>query len=150
MVGGPALNDINKHPIPELVAMQEIYEKEPTDELLKKLTLISTPYIFTKAGLSKDISFLNALPYNSEVCEWSEKHFDQTYKAQWIPTNMPTLIFAGEHDMMTPLTLFSSSQGFQNSLITLATIPNAGHFPWIENPEAVVSLFKNYSNAIKI
>jgi pimeloyl-ACP methyl ester carboxylesterase len=72
------------------------------------------------------------------------EHFDQSYKAKWIPKNMPTLIFAGEEDSVTPINLFTKSNDFQDQNILIRKIKDAAHFPWIENPEEVVAVFEEF------
>ena len=140
---------VKQHPIPEAENLHKIYEENPNNEILKKLTILSAPYFFTKAGLNKDISFLESLPYNFRTYEWSAKYFDRSYKAKWIPKNIPTLIFAGEEDSITPLSLFIESAEFQDPNILIRKIQDAGHFPWIENPKEVVEVFKEYCQRLR-
>jgi pimeloyl-ACP methyl ester carboxylesterase len=128
---------IKKHPVPGLQALQENYEKNPSNESLKALTLASAPYLFTKRGQTRGIESLLSLPYNYETCQWSEKHFDRTYQAKWVPQKIPALIMAGEEDIVTPLQLFEKENRFYQDNITFKSIKNAGHFPWIENPSAI-------------
>lgn len=138
------LDYVKTHPIPEVESLYTIYAKNPNNEVLKEITLCSTPYLFTQEGLKKDISFLDDLPYNFRTCEWSAQYFDKDYKAKWIPKNMHTLIFSGEDDCITPLQLFIDSIEFQNPNISIRSIKKAGHFPWIEQPEEVIKIFKEY------
>ena len=138
------MNYVKRNPIPELDNLHKIYAENPNNEILKKMTLLSTPYLFTESGLQKDIPFLESLPYNFKTCEWSAQHFDSTYEAKWIPKNIPTLILSGEKDRITPLSLFENHSDFKNSKILIRSIKNAGHFPWIENPEQVVWAFEEY------
>ena len=135
---------VKQRPIPELDNLYKAYEENPNNDILKKLTVLSSQYCFTEAGLKKNISFLNNLPYNYKTCNWSAENFDSTYKAKWIPKNIPTLIFAGEQDLITPLSLFEESPDFQHENILLRKIKNAAHFPWIENPEEVKLVFEEY------
>jgi pimeloyl-ACP methyl ester carboxylesterase len=133
-----------QHPIPGAEQLHKSYMENPNNETLKQLTILSAPYLFTKQGLKQDISFLESLPYNFRTCEWSAQHFDSTYKAQWIPKNIPTLIFAGDEDAITPLRFFVASADFQHPNIMIRKINNAGHFPWIENPKETADVFREY------
>jgi pimeloyl-ACP methyl ester carboxylesterase len=135
---------VAQKPIPELEHLHKLYAENPNNAMLKKITLLSAPYLFTKAGLRKDLSFLESLPYNYRTCEWSAQHFDQSYKAKWIPKNIPALIFAGEEDSVTPLSLFTKSADFQDPNILIRKIQDAAHFPWIENQKDVLALFEEY------
>jgi pimeloyl-ACP methyl ester carboxylesterase len=134
---------VEAHPIPEMEKLHQQYVADPNDQILKELTIISIPYLFTKDGLKMDISFLNSLPYNHKTCDWSAKHFDQTYKARWVPKDLPTLILSGEYDQVT-FDLFSSSQQFLSKMIMIRKIKNAAHFPWIENPQEVIDVFTEF------
>ncbi|MGB6976522.1 MAG: alpha/beta hydrolase, partial [Gammaproteobacteria bacterium] len=71
---------VKKHPLAEVERWQKIYAENPNNEALKKLTLASSPYLFTTEGLKKDISFLETLPINYKACEWSALNFDNTYE----------------------------------------------------------------------
>lgn len=140
---------IKKEPVLGLQALQEKYEKNPSNETLKALTLASAPYLFTKKGQSSGIESLCSLPYNYETCQWSEKHFDQTYRAKWVPKAIPTLILAGEEDWITPLKLFRNDKRFSRKNIIVKSIQAAGHFPWIENPAEVAEAFNVYANQLR-
>ncbi|MGH2612188.1 MAG: alpha/beta fold hydrolase, partial [Rhabdochlamydiaceae bacterium] len=135
---------LKNFPIPELEALQATYNKNPSNKALKRLTIASAPYLFTKKGLADGVKMLESLPYNYEACQWSEEHFDRTYRAKWIPQTIPTLILSGEHDLITPLRLFTEAEQFHRDHIEIKSIKNAGHFPWIENPQDVVVAFKEY------
>ncbi len=135
---------IKHNPIPEVEYLHKLYAENPNNETLKQITILSVPYLFTKDGLNKDLSFLESLPYNFMTCEWSAQNFDQSYKAKWIPINIPTLIFAGEEDYVTPLSLFTEAADFQDPNILIRKIKDAAHFPWIENPEEVLAVFEEY------
>lgn len=138
---------MQKMPLPELEALHLAYVKNPNNENLKALTVASSPYLFTKEGLAAGKKLLESLPYSYKTCVWSEKHFDSTYKAKWIP-KIPTLILAGEKDLLTPLTLFSDDNRFSRSNIILKSIKGAGHFPWIENPRDVAEALKEIKTRI--
>jgi len=137
-------NVLKDTPLPGLETLQEMYGKHPSNEALKALTIASAPYLFTKNGLEVGIEMLSSLPFNYEACQWSEEHFDQTYKAKWVPQKIPTLILSGEHDLITPLRLFSEEKLFRRENIELRSIKNAGHFPWMESPLDVAAAFNEY------
>ncbi len=132
-------------PVPELEALQEKYSKDPSDKALKDLTVASAPYLFTEQWQTAGRESLSSLPYNYEAYQWSEKHFDRTYQAKWVPRTIPTLILAGEKDLITPLRLFKDEKRFSRNNIILKTIMSAGHFPWIENPTEVADELNTYA-----
>ncbi len=135
---------VKRNPIDVLEKLHEKYLDHPNNDTLKKMTIASAPYLFTPAGLTKDLSFLETLPFNYQTCDWSAQYFDGDYKFQWIPETIPALIFAGESDQITPLKLFRDSIGFQRDNIVIREISAAGHFPWIDNPNGVSLVFDEY------
>jgi Predicted hydrolases or acyltransferases (alpha/beta hydrolase superfamily) len=139
---------VRSFPIPGLQLLQETYEKNPNNQTLKELTLASAPYLFTQRGQASGIELLRSLPYNYKICQWSEKHFDRTYQAKWVPKTIPTLILSGEEDLVTPLKLFQGDKRFSRKNITFQSIKGAGHFPWIENPAEVAAAFSAYANQL--
>ena len=106
-------------------------------------------YLFTRKKQTSGIESLRSLPYNYETCQWSEKHFDRTYQAKWIPKTIPTLLLAGEEDQITPLKLFRNDKRFIRENITFKSIKAAGHFPWIENAAEVAEAFNVYVNQLR-
>ncbi|MGB6976747.1 MAG: alpha/beta hydrolase, partial [Gammaproteobacteria bacterium] len=70
--------------------------------------------------------------------------------AKWIPKNIPTLIFAGDEDHITPLSLFATANEFQRDNIVMREVAHAGHYPWIENPDQIKMLFEDYCQRLKI
>ena len=134
---------VESHPIKEAQKLQLQYARKPNNTLLKNITIASASYSFTKKGLRKGISLLKTLPFNYKTCEWSQKHFDQTYQAKWVP-NIPTLIMAGEEDQIIPLTFFLKSKKFKRKNIIIRSIKGAGHYPWVENPREVMAAFQAY------
>jgi pimeloyl-ACP methyl ester carboxylesterase len=136
------------NPLPQLHALHEQYTQNPTNELLREMTILSAPYLFTERGIENDLSFLKDLPYNFKSCDWSARHFDTSYHHQWVPNVLPTLIFHGQHDHITPVQLFQQDEKFQRSNIQIKIIPHAAHFPWIENPKAVIAIFNEYAESL--
>lgn len=135
---------VNKHPLPEVQRLEKIYACHPTNENLKRLTLASLAYIVAEDKISSVTTFFENLPYNAKACNWSAQHFDQTYKAEWIPDTIPALIFAGEQDRITPLDLFVQDHEFHRKNISMKIIDRAGHYPWIENMKQVVLVFEEF------
>jgi len=133
---------INEHPISDIEALQQLYINNPSNEALKKLTIASTPYFSTDHCAQQMKLLMEHLPFNYKSHLWAAKYFDDTYQAQWIPHT--ALIFAGEHDHITPLSLFTESREFQRENILIREIKNGSHFPWYENPEQVRAVFEEF------
>lgn len=143
---GPFLKKVKEIVLPEAERWAKIYYETPNNETLREWMLASAPYSFTQAGLAAGRELLKDLPYNYESCQWSAEHFDATYQARWTPKTMPTLIFAGSEDMICPLSGFEKWKEFHRPNILLREIPKAGHFPWVENPAAVMALFNEFTD----
>ena len=62
------------------------YKESPSNSALKAVTLAAAPYLFTKKGQALGVEMLSALPYNCEVYQWSEEHFDHTYQVKMGPS----------------------------------------------------------------
>ncbi|MCX7120259.1 MAG: alpha/beta hydrolase [Gammaproteobacteria bacterium] len=133
-----------ENPLPDSEKLQAQYDNNPSDDLLKALTIAHAPYCATKHYIEKIKNLFGQLPFNCKAHLLSEKIFDSSYEAKWIPEKIPTLIFAGDQDYITPLKLFSDAALFHRDNISICEIKNAAHFPWIDNPEAVKLLFQQY------
>lgn len=141
---------VKENPLPEAEKLQAIYDKDPSNETLKKLTIACAPYFSTKNGLQEITSLLESLPFNYKTHLWASENFDQTYKARWVPQAIPTLIFAGDQDHITPLKLFLDSPDFHRENILIREIDNASHFPWLDNPQQIKNAFEEYCQRLQI
>lgn len=88
--------------IPEVEKITKLYYKNPSNDLLKQFTILCAPYFSIEHRQDNIIKILEKLPFNYKSHLWAEKNFDRTYQAKWIPQKIPTLIFAGDQDHITP------------------------------------------------
>ena len=129
-------------PLPEADQADEKYRQNPSDALLKECVMTAAPRnFFTEEGLKKGIEFISKLPFNYEVFQWVEEHFDPYYEAKWVP-EIPTLILSGEKDISFPIKYFAEKKEFNR--ILFKEIEEAGHYPWIENPQGVIKAFNDF------
>ena len=135
---------VKENPLVEAEKLQLLYAESPSNEILKKLTIACAPYFSTAKSSQQITSLLESLPFNYKTNLWAAKNFDETYKAKWAPQAIPTLIFAGDQDHITPLKLFLASHEFQRENILIREIENASHFPWIDNPGQVRQIFDEF------
>jgi pimeloyl-ACP methyl ester carboxylesterase len=141
---------VKNNPIAEAERLQLLYQEKPTDELLKQLTIACAAYCSMDKSIDAICALLRKLPFNCKIHLWAEKNFDTTYRSKWIPKSIPTLIFSGDNDKITPITLFKENKDFHRKNIKICSVDNAAHFPWIDNPEQVKALFCNfYDNLTK-
>lgn len=141
-------NYVSRNPIRATESLFKRYYREPSDSLLRTITLKCIPYSFTKAGMSKDLKWLKDLPYNSAAYQWAERNFDSTYSAKWKPRKIPALILSGSEDKITPLKCFSELTEYQKPYIQLTEISKAGHFPWIENLNETCQSFMSFAETV--
>jgi pimeloyl-ACP methyl ester carboxylesterase len=127
-------------PLPEVAAAAAVYERAPANETLLDLAVASAPWNFEPLGLAAGRDLLARMPYNGAAVDWSDKHFDHTYRKAWWPQRLPTLIVSGECDRIVWQGAWEAAE-FQGANVTHATIAGGGHFPWIENPGAVREAF---------
>lgn len=140
---------VKQHPLPDADKLQQVYDANPTDDVLKRLTIVCAPYFSTSHGMDNIRSRLEQLPFNHVSHVWARDHFDDTYQSKWVPQTIPTLIFTGDQDYLTPLKLFRQAPAFQRNNIYIREIKDAAHFPWIENPESVRQVFAEFCQHLK-
>ena len=135
---------VSEKPLRDVAILQKQYDENPSNNTLKALTIACSPYFSTERNSEKIKALLAQLPFHYQSHLWAEKNFDSTYEAKWIPEKIPTLVFSGDQDYLTPLKLFSDAVLFRRKNIFIHTIKNAAHFPWIDNPKQVRQLFQEY------
>lgn len=140
---------VKENPLVEAQKLQTLYEKNPSNETLKQLTIACVPYFSTKISLQRITSFLESLPFNYKTHLWAAENFDRTYQAQWTPKTLPTLILAGEQDHITPIKLFSEADNFKRDNVLIHEIKDGSHFPWFDNPTQVKKVFEAFCQKLK-
>lgn len=138
------------NPDPLITTAEKEYTDNPTNETLRKLLIAAAKNCFvTEKTLQQGKDLFNKIPVNHLANEQAAKFFDaEKYQASWIPDRVKTLITTGDSDYITPLDLFQNKHGYQRDNILIKEISGAGHYPWFENPQAVVQLFQQYSTEI--
>jgi pimeloyl-ACP methyl ester carboxylesterase len=133
------------NPLPEFDRRAANYARNKTLENLTALVVASAEWNFTSAGLDAGRALLARMPYNSDAVQWSDAHFDHTYRALWWPGEMPVLRMWGDSDRIV------SQRGWDapnTSNVMARAIRGAGHFPWIENPAAVTQAFREFAREV--
>jgi len=136
-----------RHPLPEVDLAAKRYESEPTNDNLRDLAVASTPWNFTPKGIAMGQDLLSRMPYNQDATVWSDQAFDHIYQAKWWPKTLPTLILSGAEDRIVLQTLWNRPEFKQQNVIH-QWIEDAGHFPWLENPDGVQSAFSKLSTTL--
>lgn len=132
------------HPLPAFEAAATRYAEQKTAGNLTALVVASAEWNFTPSGLAAGRELLARMPYNSAAIEWSDRHFDRSYEARWWPTDIPVLRLYGEHDRIVSQAGWNTPK-YATPNVMVRAIPEAGHFPWIENPGAVTEAFRQFA-----
>lgn len=135
---------VKNNPLPEAEKLQAQYDLNPSNALLKQLTIACAPYFATEKSLDQITQLIQHLPFNYKAHLWAAKHFDPTYRAKWVPQTLPTLLFAGDQDHLTPLSLFLERKDFHRANVVIRKIAGGSHFPWIDNPGGVIGVFEEF------
>jgi pimeloyl-ACP methyl ester carboxylesterase len=138
-----------QNPIVEVDVAIQRFNRERTNETLREIVLASAPWNFTSRSLAIGRDLLARMPYNLAAVDWSEHHFDHSYVAKWWPTYVPTLIVSGSEDRIVTQSLWDNPK-YQGENILWRHISGAGHFPWIDESEAVREAFANLVSRIFI
>ncbi|BCA94669.1 alpha/beta hydrolase [Legionella antarctica] len=119
----------------------------PSDETFKTALMACAIYYFTDKTLEQGKQVLQDLPFNYHAANWWQvKAVELNFNATWIPESVKTLIIGGSEDCMTPPELFENDGRFKRDNITIKTIQNAGHMPWIDDMSSVKELFERFQS----
>lgn len=129
-----------ENPLVAMQAANRAFEAGRNNETLRDLAVASAPWNFSGDALHLGEALLARMPYNLAAVEWSDSHFDHSYALKWWPKELPTLIVSGSRDRIVAQDFWDDAR-FAGSNVARATIENAGHFPWIEQPDAVREAF---------
>jgi pimeloyl-ACP methyl ester carboxylesterase len=98
-------------------------------------------------GLAKVTELLGRMPYNAAAVEWSAEYFDRTYRATWFPQEILTLIVSGIQDRIVLQDLWDDP-AYQDDDVRHARIDRAGHWPWLDQPEAVKDVLEVFAGSL--
>lgn len=122
----------------------EEFTVNPNQETFQNALAACMPYYFPAHSLEKGKALLASVPTNFRAAVWwLKKAVEINFNAVWAPCKIPTLILGGSEDCITPFSIFAQDARFHKENIILKKIANAGHFPWIENMQAVEDAFRH-------
>ena len=136
-----------RNPLPAFESAALEYARDKSIANLTTLAVTSAEWNFTAAALDTGRALLSRMPYNVAAAEWSDAHFDHSYKALWWPTEMPVLRLWGDQDRIVSQRAWGAPR-FNTPNVMARAIPRAGHFPWIDNPRAVAGAFAEYAETV--
>lgn len=135
--------------LPDLTNDMQTFIQNPNQETFNAALDACTPYYFPKKTLEKGKKLLSQIPFQYRAAVWGQiKAVEGKLLAKWVPQQVPTLIVGGKYDCICPFSLFLNDKRFQRNNIKLLFIENGGHFPWIENPNAIREAFEEFSSRL--
>lgn len=135
---------VAEQPLPEAEAALARFAAAPGVETLREAMLASAPWNFLPQGLERGRMLLADLPYNPAAMAWSAKHFDADYRARWWPAQLPVLLLSGREDRVVDQSAWAAAR-WQTANACRVVIDAAGHFPWVEQPQAVAAALAAYA-----
>lgn len=136
--------------LPDLTDEIHAYMQNPNQKTFNAALNVCMPYYFPDKTLEKGRKLFAQAPFPYQAAIWwQNKAIELNFSAKWVPRNVPTLIVGAKYDFICPLSLFRKDQRFQRDNINMIFIEDAGHFTWIENPEATKKAFKEIVSKIQ-
>lgn len=140
-----------KYNLPDFNPQLQEFVQNPSEATLKKLldVCITHYWFYKEESITKARSLFLSTPFAFQpTFWWMHKVESSGYTATWIPENVPALIIGNEFDYITPFEIFQSDPRFLRPNIEFVEIKEAGHFNWIDNPDAVKAAFQNFSASL--
>lgn len=136
--------------LPDLTKDMQAFIQNPSQETFDAALNACMPYYFPKETLEKGRALLSQVTFQYRPAVWGQiKAIEGKLTAQWIPQNVPTLIIGAKYDCICPFSLYTKDVRFHRENIKLLFIENAGHCPWVENPDAVREGFDEFCSELK-
>ncbi|MAZ43701.1 MAG: hypothetical protein CMF48_00785 [Legionellales bacterium] len=131
--------------LPSFAKEMADFEANPNPQTFSDALQACIPYYFPPKTLDKGKALLADLPFNYYAAGWGQTiAIENKDFANWIPSQMPVMIIGASEDCVTPFEIFQNDDRFKKDNIQLFEIKDAGHFPWVEKPEEIKSLFRQY------
>ncbi len=147
----PSLNSdeveklIKIYKLPSRAAYLTAFLNNPTTNTTRDLYLAGVPYCFSENNLKMGVKLIEDLKFNVDTGYWWHTQGSKNYATiKWIPQKVPLMIVGGSHDFLTPISLFQQDSRFHRNNIEIISIPDAGHFPWMEQPVLIRDIFKSF------
>lgn len=135
--------------LPEIAPVVDQFLEAPSEKTFHAFLDAALPYFFPQEHLDKGRAFLAHTYWRYEAAVWwQKKALEISFSAQWIPEHVPTLIICGSEDGITPSILFQNDGRFQRDTIDLSLVKNAGHFCWIDQPQAVARKLQTFAKTL--
>jgi len=137
------------HPLPQAQDALASFAASPDVESLRAAMSACAPWSFLPAGLAAGRALMAGLPCNPAAMHWSAEHFDDVYRAAWWPVQMPVLLLSGAGDRVVDQSLWNAPR-WRTANVRQVVIAAAGHFPWVEQPEAVGAALADFAARLAV
>ena len=137
-----------EHYLPDIDPIIRKYFSRPSDQALKELFIEFGSYLFPKLATSEVKDFFKNVSMQYEAFNWGNAKFYPTFETAWVPDTFPALVLSAENDYVMPPILFKEDKRFQIKNIEMKIIPDAGHYPWMEQNESVSEAFEDFSKKV--
>lgn len=126
------------------------FRVKPSPETFREALLANAHCHFPGSSLERGKKMFEQLPFNYlAMLWWGKKAQEINFDAKWIPQKVPTLIMGGVRDFIIPCSLFEADRRFQRANIKIKSVPDAGHFLWLEQPTMVKKAFVDLHESLK-
>ena len=147
----PAIKAAKERNLPSFSKDLDAFAENPNQETFEKALNACMPYYFTPTSLDEGRKLFENTPFSYKpALWWIQTAVKMSFNAKWVPEQVKTLIIGGDHDVMTPFSLFQNDKRFHRENIKMKLINDAGHCPWIEKPAEVLELIKDFENSLDI
>ncbi len=137
--------------LPSRAGHLEAFMATPTLETVREFYLSIAPYCFPTKTLEAGTKLIESFDYSISTAFWWKTEGEAAYSTiKWIPKKIPVLIVGASHDFVTPISIFEQDKRFLRVNITITCIPNAGHFPWMEEPTIVRNSFRSFVSRVSL
>ena len=137
--------------LPDLSEEVADFTQNPSQQTFEVVLDACMPYYFPEATLEQGRELLLQVPIQYlPAVWWLRKAIELNFSAKWIPQAVPTLIVGSKFDCICPFSLFEKDKRFERDNIKLVYVENAGHFPWVEQPQDIVNAFENLCYRLNI
>lgn len=133
--------------LPDLTDAMQQFTVNPSQDTFNVALDACLPYYFPAHSLAKGRTLLEKVPFNYKAAVWGQiAMHSMNYSAKWVPEKVPTLIVSGTYDCIVPYKLFQQDKRFHRPNIKMHNVQDGGHLGWIESPEEIQTVFKQFCN----
>jgi len=137
--------------LPDLRDEMSAFTANPNSKTFETALAACMPYYFPAFSMERGQKLLLGLPFQFAAAGWwQQKAIEIAFSAKWIPQKVPMLVIGAAFDYITPYSIYENDRRFNRPNIKMVQIEQAGHLPWVEQPETVRSLFSDFHNSVSL